>query len=429
MKIKVIIKDKQHVAETLKTEGYQEDKLNSCFQTIKLECMAYANLVYWEILKKEPPQLITVNLVHQENDEKQPKAVAFLSQKSNIDHLLFEIHQPLIKRILDHPTDRSFATAMILEMMHAADHPTTERIGKVLGRLESKLNGDASNLSLLHTLQMLNSFRADSIAQLGKILLAQMKTEASVHELFVPFRERFDTAMKQAILGIEPTEDFRYDEIYIDDPSPLPDEAGPCLLLLALAKMGTVKEELVQEAFHGFLTGRYLERTNTLTILRAALSLSFADFIKGLLLLGEEYVPVRTILKYVSLLQKNGKEENMEALLVLLEQPHSVSTFNEVTEQIIGKDALSNDLDESYQEFCKDLPNSIDYPSLKASVGFLYRTMKTGENAKKKQIARNALAYFFADEKAIKDKITGFGRVDDLIVIDYATDLLKQCTS
>ena len=76
-----------------------------------------------------------------------------------------------------------------------------------------------------------------------------------------------------------------------------------------------------------------------------------------------------------------------------------------------------------------DLPNPIDYPSLKSNVSTLYLVMKKSENAAKRQIARNALAYFFAEEKAINNRILGFGRVDDLIVIDYATNLLRNCAS
>lgn len=428
MKIKVNVRDKQNVVDSLKTEGYPEAKLSSFIKTIKLEFIAYANLVYWEILKKTPPQLITVNLVKEENNDSPSMTVSFLSRKSDNDHLLFEIHQPLIKRVLDDPTDRTYVTAVIHEMMHAADLTTTERIDKVLDRFESKLNGNsnASDYSLLHTLQMLKHLRADSIAQLGRFLLAQMKMGVPVYDLFEPFRQCFDIAMRKAIFGISPTENFTYDDISLDDSRHLSDYAGPCLLLLALEKMGLAKSELVEEALQGFQTGHYLEKQNTMALLRAALSLSFADFIKGLLLLGEEYIPVRTMLEYCILLQENGKAENMEALLVLLGQPQSASTFNRVIEQIIGKETLTKDLTYLYQDFCMDPPNPIDYPSLKAKVNALYQVMKKDEDAPKRQIARSALAYFFADEKVISDRILGFGKVDDLIVIDYATRMLKN---
>ena len=431
MKTKVNVRDKQKVLDALKAEGYSEAKLNSFINSTKLEFMAYANLVYWEILKKDPPQLITVNLVKKDDNADQFIAVSFLSRKSDSDHLLFEIHQPLIKQVLNDPTDRTYATAMIHEMMHAADHPTMERIDKVLDRLESKLKRDnnASNASLLHTLQMLKNLRADSIANLGRFLLAQMKMGVSVYDLFEPFRQRFGLAMNNAITCLTPTENSRYDTIDIDDSRHLSEYAGPCILLLAISKMGLVKNELVHEAFQGFQTGHYLEKRDAMILLHAALSLSFADFIKGLLLLGKEYIPVRTLLEYCNLLQHNGKEENMETLLLLLEQPQSISTFNQAVEKIIGKEALIMNLDSLYQEFCMDLPNPVDYPSLKANVSNLYQIIKRGKNTSKSQIARNALAYYFANEKAINDRIIGFGRIDDLIVIDYAIHLLKNCKS
>ena len=427
MKTKVNVRDKQNVVNSLKAEGYPETKLDSFINTTKLEFMAYANLVYWEILRKTPPQLITVNLVIQEGNGKQSMSVTFLSRKSSDDHLLFEINQPLVKRVLDNPTDRTYAMAVIHEMMHAADHPTMERIDKVLDRFESKLQRDnnASNSSLLHTLQMLKHLRADSIANLGRFLLAQMKMGVSVYDLFEPFRHSFDLAMKNAISCIIPSESSRYDNISIDD-SCHPEFAGPCILLMAISKMGLVKNELVQEALQGFHTGHYLEKRDAMTLLHAALTLSFADFIKGLLLLGEEYIPVKTILEYCTLLQGNDKEEKMEALLLLMEQPQHVSTFNHMVEQIIGKEALTMNLDSPYQDFCMDLPNPIDYPSLKTKISYLYQVMKRGNNATGCHIARNALAYYFANEKAINDRIIGFGRVDDMIVIDYAIHLLKK---
>lgn len=427
MNIKVNVRDKQNVVESLKKEGYSEAALDSFIKNQKLRFMAYANLVYWEILKKTPPQLITVNLVKKESDENQFMTVSFLSQKSSDDHIFFEIYQPLIKRVLDNPIDITYTTSVIHEMMHAADHPTMERINKVLDRFESKLNGSTSNTSLFHTLQMLKRLRADSIAQLGRFLLAQMKMGIPVYDLFEPFRQCLDTAMKKAILGISLPENAQYDDIPIDDSRHLSDYAGPCLLLLALAKMGLIKSELVHEAFEGFQTGHYLEKKDTMVLLHAALSLSFVDFIKGLLLLGEEYVPVRTMLEYCNILQNNEKEEKMDALSVLMEQPQSNSTFNQAVEQIIGKEALTKDLNYPFQDFCTDLPNPIDYPSLKTSIITLYHTMKNDKNTLKRQIAQNALAYFFADEKAINNRILGFGRVDDLIVIDYANSLLKKC--
>ena len=431
MKTKVNVRDKQNVLDSLKAEGYPETKLDSFINSTKLEFMAYANLVYREILRKTPPQLITVNLVNQEGDGKPSMAVTFLSRRSNDDHLLFEINQPLVKRVLDNPTDRTYVTAVIHEMMHAADHPTMDRIDKVLDRLESKLKRDdnASNASLLHTLQMLKNLRADSIANLGRFLLAQMKMGVSVYDLFEPFRQSFDIAMKKAILGISPTEDFPYEAISIDDSSHLSEYAGPCLLLMALDKMGLVKSALVQEALQGFQTGHYLEKRDAIALLHAALTLSFADFIKGLLLLGEEYVPVKTILEYCTLWQDNGKEGKVEALLDLMEEPHSASAFNQAVEHIIGKEALKMDLDNPYRDFCCDLPNPIDYPSLKANVNALYLVMKKSEDVPSRQVARNALAYYFANDKAISNRILGFRKVDDLIVIDYAINLLRNIAS
>ena len=427
MKIKVNIRDKQNVIESLKAEGYPEAKINSFLKTTELKFVAYANLMYLEILNKVPPHLITVNLVQKESDVNMTKTASFLTRKSNDEHILFEIHRHLIKRVLDNPTDNTYATVLIHEMMHAADFPTLDRIDKVLERLKSKwkATGSASNASLFLTLQMLERLRADSIAQLGRFLLAQMKMGVPVHDYFEPFRQNLDSTMTKATFLITQPECCPTDNISIDDSRHLSEFVGPCLLLMALAKMGLVKGELVEEAFNGFMTGHSLDKQITMAILRSALSLSFADYLKGLLLLGDEYIPVKTILEYFSLLQQEGKKEKMEAILDLLEQRHSVSSFHQAIERIIGKEALTKDLKEPYQDFCIDPPHPIDYPSLKSNINTLYRVMQHDESAQKRQIARSALAYYFADESAISNRITGFGRVDDLIVIDYAMDLLR----
>ena len=123
----------------------------------------------------------------------------------------------------------------------------------------------------------------------------------------------------------------------------------------------------------------------------------------------------KNIKKHLSVSRKNVK------------QPQTASTFNQEVEQIIGKEMSAKNLECQYRDFCMDPPNPIDYPSLKANVSLLYQVMKNCKDATTKQIAHNALIYYFADEKAINDRILGFGRVDDLIVIDYATNLLKGC--
>ena len=82
MKTKVNVRDKQNIVDSLIAEGYPEDKLDSFIKSVKLEFMAYAKLMYWEIRKKTPPQLITVYLVDKDDDENPSMTVAFLPQKN-----------------------------------------------------------------------------------------------------------------------------------------------------------------------------------------------------------------------------------------------------------------------------------------------------------------------------------------------------------
>ncbi|MBO4822344.1 MAG: hypothetical protein J5548_12890 [Prevotella sp.] len=54
----------------------------------------------------------------------------------------------------------------------------------------------------------------------------------------------------------------------------------------------------------------------------------------------------------------------------------------------------------------------------------LYAFLKNENDSDRKLIAQWALTYFFDDEDVIHDDIHGMGFVDDLVVLDYALNLL-----
>ena len=62
---------------------------------------------------------------------------------------------------------------------------------------------------------------------------------------------------------------------------------------------------------------------------------------------------------------------------------------------------------------------------MKEKVTKLYNIFKNDDNPDRRRLAQWALTYFFDDEDIIHDDVSGLGFVDDVIIMDYAIDLLQ----
>lgn len=94
-------------------------------------------------------------------------------------------------------------------------------------------------------------------------------------------------------------------------------------------------------------------------------------------------------------------------------------------DQIMGCCIPEAELDNHFQNFMNHTFNDSSYPELKEKVSSLYSILKHDSNSDRKQLAQWALTYFFDDEDLIHDEIAGIGFVDDMIVMDYAINLLQ----
>ena len=131
---------------------------------------------------------------------------------------------------------------------------------------------------------MLNRNRAEGVAQLGEHLLTFENSDEfdSTDQAFESFCQQFETTIQGAQRLIKEQEKNNDDiETYS---SCLTYEGAQIVLLKVLGKKGDVDEDLVQRAMKGLITGQFkLTQEEALSIARAALSLSLAEYIQCLL--------------------------------------------------------------------------------------------------------------------------------------------------
>lgn len=94
-------------------------------------------------------------------------------------------------------------------------------------------------------------------------------------------------------------------------------------------------------------------------------------------------------------------------------------------DQIMGCCMKEEELDGLYQKFTNHPIDDPSYPELKEKAALLYSILKNDADPDRKEIAQWALTYLFDEEDLIHDDIPGIGYVDDLVVLDYAIDLLE----
>ena len=160
--------------------------------------------------------------------------------------------------------------------------------------------------------------------------------------------------------------------------------------------------------------------------MRSAINLTLAGFIQGLICLGDKVAPISPFLDLCASIQKDGDDENIDSYEDLIEEPVSEENFNEAMDQIMGCCMKEEELDGLYQRFMSHPIDDPSYPELKEKAALLYSILKNDADPDRKEIAQWALTYLFDEEDLIHDDIPGIGYVDDLVVIDYAIDLLEN---
>lgn len=433
-KMKVVVKDDEGCGMALMMDGYSQTQIQEAKSAIRKQFRDAALLVFAKVAGKNVPETIEIQLTQNHPDELSGKKPAILASfspaMSDESHLSFTIRESIIKGYLTKKRMTLFQLTVIHEMMHAADLPMLSKASQLRNDIRNKIVASLTNPlntqqkeplgALLDVLNMLGVYRAEGVALLGEHLLSKQRF-GSVDDAVVAFRKAYELTLQRSKLWINsPT---AVDEIFDDKIRGLAYNVAPGILMLTLGRRGDLENELVLRTLEGMRSGDYeLSDEETITILRAALSLSLIDYIQGLMLLGDKIAPMKPMLEFCALLQKEYEEENIAAFDNLIHHPELTM---QAVKEIMGNFIPESEIDAYYHDFCQNTPDD----GMQEKVAQLYEVMKKDNDLDRRRIAQWALTYLFDDQDLIHDDIPGLGLVDDMIVIDNALELLQRTTT
>ena len=430
------IKDLAGLGTALMMKGYTQAQMQEAQDAIRKQFRETAELVLSTLLGAPLPETIVVRMElndWEESDHTKDCSLACLNLSLSKNHtLVFSVYENTVKNILRHADDGRYVRTVVHEMMHAADMPLLKKNVALLIALSKEANsslydqfaGCSTSRALLGILSMLHHYRAEGIAILGGHLLTQSQFRNDNQSM-----EMFQSIFEQNILmnkllvtrnvdaGLEPISYATQHMAY---------QVAPFILLRVLRVLNIMDQDTCTKVLTGLETGQYdLTMENSMMIIRASLSLSLSQYIQGLISLGDEITSVQPFLEFCSTLQKDSIEENVEVFAQLVSQPTTTQAFEKAMEDIMRSLILETDIDAFYYVFCQAPPDAAEYPGLKEKIDMLYSILKNEKDVAKKRIAHWALTYYFDEMDAIHDEVRGVGFVDDLIVIDYAFNVLQ----
>lgn len=432
-----IIKDDQGLDTALMMEGYSQEQRIEAKQTIRTQFRDTAISVFQDILGKELPESITVNMVISTGEELKGEDAArlasFNAELSRAGRSVFNIYEVTVKTILNHSDSMSLRKIIIHEMFHAADLCMLKNSHRFFEELQKKIYGEGdifsrteqnADIALMKTLQMLCHYRAEGIAILGESLLTESRFCTAANAT-AQFCSVFNLMMMRAQMvgcGHREESDGFYKNAFHEAYA-----VAPIILLLVLKKRGNIAPELARKALEGLDSGQYgLADCEIQSIMRSALDLTLAEYIQGLITLGDEVAPIRPFLNFCAMLQREYDEDNMKAYEQLLRQPESEASFGKAMSQIMGCCMSEAELDRMFRDFMEAVSDEHLFPQMKQNVSILYDTLKNDQDAERRKIAQWALTYLFDDEDIIHDDIPGIGFVDDMTIAAYAMNLLNR---
>lgn len=429
------IKDDQGLDTVLKMDGYSREQRQNAKQVIRTQFRETANKVFQDVLGKPLPESITVNMAISDREEIKGESAARLAsfnvELSRGGSCFFTIREITVKTILEQSDSQLLKSTVIHEMFHAADQYMLKSNREIFDDVEDDINetadrfnheGQDAHIALLNMLQIFDHYRAEGVALLGESLL--MKTPfGKVAHATVQFCKTFELTMMRAQKMIG---GYRGSTIFDKETFHKAYHVAPIILLLVLEQGEDIPSELAQKALRCLGSGQYdLTDEEVASIMRSAINLSLAGFIQGLICLGDKVAPISPFLDLCASIQKDGDDENIDFYEDLIEEPVSEENFNEAMDQIMGCCIPEGELDSLYQKFMKLPIDDPSYPELKEKATLLYSILKNDVDPDRKEIAQWALTYLFDEEDLIHDDIPGIGYVDDLVVLDYAIDLLE----
>ena len=431
----IIIRDEQGLDSVLMMDGYTRDQRQYAKQTIRAQFREAAQKVFLDVLDKPLPETLIVNMAISDREEmigeEYARLASFNVELSRAESAFFTIREITIKTIFEQQNKRLLESTVIHEMFHAADQHMLKSSHKIFEDVQDDIyeaagdfNHEKENthIALLSTLQVFGHYRAEGVAILGESLLMKSPFGTVAHAT-AQFCKTFELTMMRAQkrIGGDKNKD-----IFDKDTFHKAYHVAPIILLLVLEQGEDISHELARKAMQGLSTGQYnLTDEEIATIMRSAVNLSLAGFIQGLICLGDEVAPISPFLDFCASIQKDGDDDNIESYEDLIEEPVSEKAFNDAMDQIMGCCIPEDELDGLYQKFIGHPLDDPAYPELKEKATLLYSILKNDTYNDRKEFAQWALTYLFDEEDLIHDDIPGIGYVDDLVVIDYAIDLLE----
>lgn len=432
----IIIKDDQGLDTALMMDGYSKDERQEAKQVIRNQFRETSHKVFEEVLGKPLPDSMTINMAISDREELSgengARLASFNVALSRANSAMFTIREITVKTILDHKDLTLFKSTVTHEMFHAADKQMLENSHRLFDDIRDDIaescddfdrHNEDANVALLRTLLVFNHYRAEGVALLGESLLMRTKF-GSVNGAIERFCSLFELTMMRARMR---TNGKRSVDIFDKNISHEAYGVAPIILLLVLDKRGDISPEQCTKALVCLESGEYnLTDEETITIMRAALSLTLIGYTQGLTTLGNQVSPIRPFLNFCASVQQDADEDNISAYEKLITSNKTADSFNVAMDQIMGSCMPEEELDELYAKFKDSKINEASYPQIKEKVANLYSIFKNENNTERQRLAQWALTYFFDDEDIIHDDVSAFGIVDDITIIDYAFFLLKQ---
>ena len=443
--MRIFIRDEQGLSQALMMERYTQDQINDAKDIIRSQFREAATKIFQDILKRPLPDYIEVNLSLSDNDELKSERAAtlasFNSERSREGNLYFTIHEISFKRIIKQGNDTLFKVTVYHEMFHAADLLILKTKKEIFEELWIRLNDNYlkknnynTQLALIHALDILYHYRDEGVAVLGECLLTKtcIKMKDNPISRFKDnFKLTIESSSKKADgIRVDGHSDEIWEDAYQD---------APFVLLFVLHKLGYIDQALAQKAIHSIGSPNFeLTDEETKKIMLSAFELTLSSYIQGLLLMGDNIAPVLPFLYFCcklqfdfelyNLEQLNDELSNAKTFADLVKQQSSADIFKTTMKQIMGFCITKEELDGMVQKIANSPDDDPSFSEQKQRVLALYAILNNENDGDRKLIAQWALTYFFDDQDVIHDDVLGIGFVDDLVVLDYALNLLHSQT-
>ena len=442
---KITIRDEEGLGDDLIKQVYFQSKVDQAKHLIKEQFQQFSERFFVEILGKSLPHAIFVDLVSDDDDESRDCQLlaGFNAKDSREDLLYFRVFKPLVLDVIENGKRSDYQGAIIHELIHACDMDTLTQNRKLISTIELNILKSANSshrqdlanvwLVLHETLNVFIHLRDEGVALLGQHLLTKKQFGDVDDTVEIFFLIYLSTLMKsQTMIG----GDMNPVSIFVEPLKILTYKIAPTIIVLVLHIKGDIGESLCVKILEGLETGHYtLTDSETNSVIKAALSLSLADFIQGAMMLGEEIAPAIPFLNFCAMLQNKLEHDvpvmtsDMEAFSQLFnpDQKDPEKVYRTVMGKIAPSITPETEIDECYKAFRADKAKQSLHSHLMEKVDALYACFKNEGNPKNKYIAQLALTYLFNQNDLIHDNLEGVGLVDDVTVIDHALKIVGSC--